>query len=171
MTDSIEWSIQQLISKVEESQPLIDDLELQNRQLKTQHVELQKILAEKDAELQRAVSEKDAELQRVVSEKDAELQRLSDDKNLLGAAKGEAEHRFSELNQAFEKQKKSLLSKTSEAKEASEQCESALLQLQQVQEELEYYFLLNQKKSKMLDSFEGLNQRMATLFSSLTTKS
>ena len=141
MTDSIESAVQQLISKVEASQTLIDDLESQVRQLQL-----------REAELQRAVDEKDSELQKLVRER------------------VDAENRISELNQAFEQQAKSLTVKVSEVKAASAESESALLHLQQVQEELEYYFLLNQKKSKMLESFEGLNQRMAVLVSNLSAQ-
>ena len=141
MTDSIESAVQQLISKVEASQALIDDLESQVRQLQL-----------REAELQRAVDEKDSELQKLVREK------------------VDAENRISELNQAFEQQAQSLTAKVSEVKAASAESESALLHLQQVQEELEYYFLLNQKKSKMLESFEGLNHRMAVLVSNLSAK-
>ena len=81
-----------------------------------------------------------------------------------------AEHRIVELNQAFEQQAESLTMKVSEVKAASVESETALLHLQQVQEELEYYFLLNQEKSKMLESFEALNQRMSVLVSSLSAK-
>ena len=163
MTDSIESAVQQLISKVEASQALIDDLESQVRQLQLREAELQRAVDEKDSALQRAVDEKDSALQRAVDEKDSELQKLVREKV-------DAENRISELNQAFEQQAQSLTAKVSEVKAASAESESALLHLQQVQEELEYYFLLNQKKSKMLESFEGLNHRMAVLVSNLSAK-
>lgn len=160
MTDSIESVVQQLIAKVEATQPIIDNLELQVRQLQL-----------RETQLQSAVDEKDAELQRVVDEKDAELQRLMAEKDVLFAEMTNAENCILELNQSFEQQAESLTMKVSEVKAASAESESALLHLRQVQEELEYYFLLNQEKSKMLESFEELNQRMAVLVSNLSAKS
>ena len=148
MTDSIELVVHQLIAKVEATQPIIDNLESQARQLQL-----------RETELQRALDEKETELQRLVAEKD-----------VLSREMANAEHRIVELNQAFEQQAESLTMKVSEVKAASVESETALLHLQQVQEELEYYFLLNQEKSKMLESFEALNQRMSVLVSSLSAK-
>lgn len=148
MTDSIELVVHQLIAKVEATQPIIDNLESQARQLQL-----------RETELQRALDEKETELQRLVAEKD-----------VLSREMANAEHRIVELNQAFEQQAESLTMKVSEVKAASVESETALLHLQQVQEELEYYFLLNQEKSKMLESFEALNQRMSVLVSSLLAK-
>lgn len=148
MTDSIELVVHQLIAKVEATQPIIDNLESQARQLQL-----------RETELQRALDEKETELQRLVAEKD-----------ILSREMANAEHRIVELNQAFEQQAESLTMKVSEVKAASVESETALLHLQQVQEELEYYFLLNQEKSKMLESFEALNQRMSVLVSSLSAK-
>ena len=148
MTDSIELVVHQLIAKVEATQPIIDNLESQVRQLQL-----------RETELQRALDEKETELQRLVAEKD-----------VLSREMANAEHRIVELNQAFEQQAESLTMKVSEVKAASVESETALLHLQQVQEELEYYFLLNQEKSKMLESFEALNQRMSVLVSSLSAK-
>ena len=148
MTDSIELVVHQLIAKVEATQPIIDNLESQARQLQL-----------RETELQRALDEKDTELQRLVAEKD-----------VLSREMANAEHRIVELNQAFEQQAESLTMKVSEVKAASVESETALLHLQQVQEELEYYFLLNQEKSKMLESFEVLNRRMSVLVSNLSAK-
>ena len=148
MTDSIELVVHQLIAKVEATQPIIDNLESQARQLQL-----------RETELQRALDEKETELQRLVAEKD-----------VLSREMANAEHRIVELNQAFEQQAESLTMKVSEVKAASVESETALLHLQQVQEELEYYILLNQEKSKMLESFEALNQRMSVLVSSLSAK-
>ena len=149
MTDSIESVVQQLIAKVEATQPIIDNLELQVRQLQL-----------RETQLQSAVDEKDAELQRLMAEKDVLFTEMTN-----------AENCILELNQSFDQQAESLTMKVSEVKAASAESESALLHLRQVQEELEYYFLLNQEKSKMLESFEELNHRMAVLVSNLSAKS
>ena len=98
----------------------------------------------------RQLQSRETQLQIAVDEKDAELQRLMAEKDVL----------FTEMTTM----------KDSEVKAASAERESALLHLRQVQEELEYYFLLNQEKSKMLESFEALNQRMSVLVSSLSAK-
>ena len=51
----------------------------------------------------------------------------------------------------------------SEAKAASERSELALLQLHQVEEELEHYFLLSRRQAKLLASSEDLFNRTALL--------
>ena len=146
MTDNIESAVQQLISKVEASQPLIDGLETQLR-----------------------------DLQKLFDYKEAELQRVSAEKDQLEIAKAQAENRLKELEELLQTKeellqtKEELLqTKDSETKAALEESESSLLHLQQVQEELEYYFLLNQKKSKMLESFDSLSLRAASLVSKLS---
>ena len=207
MADSIESIVQQLITKVDESQPVIIGLESQVSQLQSRLVELQRgaeekdaqlqrgldekdaqlqrvvaekdaqlqrivaekdaqmqrIVAEKDAELQRGLDEKDAQLQRVVEEKDAQLQRVIEEKRELLAACDKSAHRLSELSEAFQQPKDALVAQDFEAKTAAKQIELLLEQVQQLQQELEYYFLLNQEKSKILDSSERLNQRIAAL--------
>ena len=163
MADSIESIVQQLISKVDESQPVITGLESQVSQLQSRLVELQRGAEEKDAQLQRVVEEKDAQLQRVAEEKDAQLQRVIEEKRELLAACDKSAHRLSELSEAFQQQKDALVAQDFEAKTAAKQIESLLEQVQQLQQELEYYFLLNQEKSKILDSSERLNQRIAAL--------
>jgi len=142
MTDNIELAVQQLISKVEASQPRIDDLESQLR-----------------------------ELQKLFDYKEAELQRVSAEKDLLETSKAETDRQVAELNVALKKLEELLQIKDSEAKAALDASESSLLHLQQVQEELEYYFLLNQKQSKMLESFDSLSLRVAALVSKLSIES
>lgn len=142
MTDNIELAVQQLISKVEASQPRIDDLESQLR-----------------------------ELQKLFDYKEAELQRVSAEKDLLETSKAETDRQVAELNVALKKIEELLQIKDSEAKAALDASESSLLHLQQVQEELEYYFLLNQKQSKMLESFDSLSLRVAALVSKLSIES
>ena len=142
MTDNIELAVQQLISKVEASQPRIDDLESQLR-----------------------------ELQKLFDYKEAELQRISAEKDLLETSKAETDRQVAELNVALKKLEELLQIKDSEAKAALDASESSLLHLQQVQEELEYYFLLNQKQSKMLESFDSLSLRVAALVSKLSIES
>ena len=139
MTDNIESAVQQLISKVEASQPLIDGLETQLR-----------------------------DLQKLFDYKEAELQRVSAEKDQLEIAKAEAESRLKKLEELLQTKEELLQTKDSETKAALEESESSLLHLQQVQEELEYYFLLNQKKSKMLESFDSLSLRAASLVSKLS---
>ena len=51
----------------------------------------------------------------------------------------------------------------SEAKAASERSELALLQLHQVEEELEHYFLLSRQQAKLLTSSDDLFNRTALL--------
>lgn len=142
MTDNIELAVQQLISKVEASQPLIDSLESQLR-----------------------------ELQKLFDYKEAELQRVSTEKDLLETSKAETDRQVAEMNVALKKLEELLQIKDSEAKAALDESESSLLHLQQVQEELEYYFLLNQKQSKMLESFDSLSLRMTALVSKLSIES
>ena len=142
MTDNIELAVQQLISKVEASQPLIDSLESQLR-----------------------------ELQKLFDYKEAELQRVSAEKDLLETSKAETDRQVAEMNVALKKLEELLQIKDSEAKTALDESESSLLHLQQVQEELEYYFLLNQKQSKMLESFDSLSLRMTALVSKLSIES
>ena len=142
MTDNIELAVQQLISKVEASQPLIDSLESQLR-----------------------------ELQKLFDYKEAELQRVSAEKDLLETSKAETDRQVAEMNVALKKLEELLQIKDSEAKAALDESESSLLHLQQVQEELEYYFLLNQKQSKMLESFDSLSLRMTALVSKLSIES
>lgn len=142
MTDNIELAIQQLISKVEASQPLIDSLESQLR-----------------------------ELQKLFDNKEAELQKVSAEKDLLETSKAETDRQMAEMNVALKKLEELLQIKDSEAKAALDESESSLLHLQQVQEELEYYFLLNQKQSKMLESFDSLSLRMTALVSKLSIES
>ena len=92
MAEGVELALKQLIAKVEESQSLIDDLELQIQQLKLQ-LELQQ-----------------REHQRTIS-----------------------------------------------------QHESTALQLQKMQEELEYYFLMSRKQSEIIKAAEELQARSAAL--------
>ena len=107
MNKGIESIVQELISKVEASQPLIDDLEAQVKQFQLELAELQLVVAEKDAELEQVLKERDLSMHH----------------------------------------------------------------LQQVQEVLEDYFVLDRKKSNMLKCSEGLNQRMVELFSALLAMS
>ena len=51
--------------------------------------------------------------------------------------------------------------------EASEEAELTLLQLHQVQEELEHYFLLSRGQASQLDHYDGLQQRSQELLSQL----
>ena len=71
------------------------------------------------------------------------------------------------MKQQFQQVSESLIQKDSQAKDASEEVELTLLQLHQVQEELEYYFLLCRRQAEMLTSSENLAQRASALISSI----
>ncbi len=68
-----------------------------------------------------------------------------------------------ESSEAPPEQDESLQTAKAELKEAQEEAELTLLQLHQVQEELEHYFLLSREQSSMLDTHAQQQKRVQRL--------
>ena len=74
----------------------------------------------------------------------------------------------SEAQRSVEELKKQLDEKEAEARSVKEESELTLLQLHQVQEELEHYFLLSRRQAEMLVSSENLFTRTMKVALDLT---
>ena len=150
-----------------EAQQAVEQLK---KQLEAKGGELQKVVGERDArakekgEAQQAVEQ----LKKQLEAKGAELQKVAGERDARAKEKGEAQQQVVELNNQIEELSLSLAVKDSQSKLASEEAEMILLHLQQVQEELKYYFTLCRRQSEMLSSSEKLAKRTAELFSKMT---
>ena len=80
-----------------------------------------------------------------------------------------AEEAVNELKHQLEQNSKSLNEKRDQAKTASEEAELVRLQLNQVQEEMEHYFLQSRSKDKLLQRHHIQQQRIKKLISNLIT--
>lgn len=77
-----------------------------------------------------------------------------------------------EFSKAPPKQDESLQTAQADLKEAREEAELTLLQLHQVQEELEHYFLLSREQSSLLDAHAEQQKRVQKLLNvALQTRS
>ena len=128
-----------------------------NHQLQAKVVELQKVEGERDAlskekgealqtveDLKKQLEEKDAELQKIVGELDVRVK--------------EKEAELMALQQQLE-------TSQLETKDTRAESELILLQLKQIQEELEHYFLLSRHQDELLSSYSDLQKRIAVLIS------
>ena len=79
--------------------------------------------------------------------------------------KGEAQQQLVELQKQSEQASALLAEQRSAAKDAAEETELTLLQLHQVQEELEHYFLQSRSKEDVLRKHQIQQQRMKRLMS------
>ena len=145
---------------------LSQKLEAKDTELQTVVEELSRQLEAKDRELQNVVEE----LSNQLGEKDTELQTVVGERDSLAQDKDEAQQMVEVLNQQLHQVLMSLSKKETEAKVASEEADLARLQLQQVQEQLEYYFLIDRKRSKILASSELHNKKITDLLISLKSK-
>ena len=99
-------------------------------------------------------------LEQQLAAKGDELQQLAEERDMRATEKREAWQEFAKLKQRLE-------SAHASTRDAQEKANLILLQLNQVQEEAERYFLLSRKKSVMLASSELLNKRIADLVSGM----
>ena len=76
--------------------------------------------------------------------------------------------RIEELELSLDAASASLLDTRVQYQSASQEVELTLMQLHQVQEELEYYFLRYQDQAKLLTSGNDLSQRMLSLVNHLS---
>ena len=133
-------------------------LEECRQQLKTKVAELQSTLIERDerADEKEEVCQALEVSRQELEVKVAELQSMS---RALDAQEDDKEG----LRQQLEQVSMRLAQKEAEAQAATEQAELVLLQLHQVQEELEHYFLLSRRQSKTLDSSQHVCNKAVLL--------
>ena len=134
------------------------------------------LLAERDAqsrEIQEA-QQSVKELTQQLEEKGTELQGMVDERDARAQEKGEAEQQVAKLKQLLESTQVQLeetsayLSQKSEqATNASEEAELTLLQLHQVQEELEHYFLRSRDGDQLVEAQQHQLTRAQTLMGRL----
>ena len=141
MVDGIEMAVQQLITKVESSQSLIDDLEAQildlRLELQAQEIQHTKRLEEKDADFAAVVAPRLQALQ-----EDLEQQEIQYKKRL---EEQEIQH-----------------TKRLEEKDADFAAVVAP-RLQKLQEELDYYYSLSRKQFELIKAAEDLQARASRL--------
>ncbi len=92
-----------------------------------------------------------------------ERDKLKDEKDELCFQVSLLQNELEELRQEVMAKSAELEMMMSEALQARKEAKSTLLQLHQVQEELEYYFLLSRKQSVVLDASSKLHSRGAAL--------
>ncbi|AII47840.1 hypothetical protein KR52_01505 [Synechococcus sp. KORDI-52] len=81
--------------------------------------------------------------------------------------KEDTQHQLTVLRQQLEQALASLREKEAEANVASEDAELILLQLHQVQEELERYFLVSRRQSEMLSASSNISKKAFALISAI----
>ena len=110
-------------------------------------------------ELRRQLETKGVELQQVIAERDARAEE-----------KGDVQQAFEQLKKQLKQASESLMQMELQVKDSSEEAELTMLQLHQVQEELEHYFLLSRKQSAMLNSSSQLYKKAEALLMEVKTK-
>jgi chromosome segregation ATPase len=120
------------------------------------------LVAERDVQTKEKLEAQQAveELKQQLEAKGVELQKVVGERDARAKEKGEAQ-------QAVEELKKQLETSQFENKEAREEIELILLQLHQVQEELEYHFLLARQQDELLSSYSDIQLRIAVFMSDL----
>ena len=175
MTSSIETVVQQLITKVEESQPYIDDLvglvddykqqleekEAELHDANQQVADLKKQLEEKGTELLDAIGELDAHLSETaeMQQQITELKQQLDEKGTeLQDLVKEREEFLSEKHQAVQQ----LAGETSELKLLQDEVLLMRRQIQQLQKDREMLFLDSEQKNKVSAlKLEDLNSQLS----------
>ena len=126
------------------------------------------------SELKEKLEAKGCELQQIASERDARAnqaehaqQRVEELEQQLAVELKEKEEALKHAEDLMEQ----LGEKEAEASSVTEEAELTLLQLHQVQEELENYFLLSRHQSDLLSSYSNLQQKIAVLISQSSNSS
>ena len=120
--------------------------------------------AKEKEEAQRALEESRHQLEAKMAELEAkggELAKVVEERDAHAKEKGEAQQTVEEL-------KKQLDEKEAEVRSVKEESELILLQLHQVQEELEHYYLLSRRQAEMIVSSENLFTRTMKVALDLT---
>ena len=145
-----------------EAQQAVEEL---RKQLEVKGGELEKVVGERDArakekgEAQQAVEE----LSRQLDEKGVALQKMVGERDARAEEKGEAQQAVEDLKKQLQQASESLMQMELQVKDSSVEADLTMLQLHQVQEELEHYFLLSRKQSAMLNSSSQLYKKAETL--------
>ena len=141
-------------------------VEALSKQLEAKGDELQKVVGERDAQA-KAASE-DAELTLLqLHQVQEELEQLFLKNQEKASLLKTTENQVAELKEELELASASQTEKEAQAKAASEEAELTLLQLHQVQEELEHYFLRSQSADQLAAAQKQQLMRAQTLISRL----
>ena len=153
-----------LDKRLSESNTLIGDRDKVIEEKDEVIKEMEEVIEEKGEFIREAIKEKDECISEVIDERDEALGALAvlrDQLEINLKEKEQLSQQVSDLRtqlQELEKARKEIL-------EARHQSELVLLQLGQVQEELEHYFLLSRHQSELLKANEDLQARFALLLS------
>ena len=154
MTTRIESAIQQLIAKEEETQSEIYELTRQNddleEQIEIKTILIESLIRERDArDIEKVIEQQQlADLKNLLDSKESELQAVVLERDARDIEKVIEQQQLAELNNQLEAAQK-------KGSKTSEEAKLMLLQLHQVQEELEHYFL----KSRAVDQLAEAQQR------------
>ena len=134
-------------------------------QLEQKKSELNLLSTERDG-LVNQLEEKKSELNLFSTERDGLVNQLEEKKSELKLLSTQCDVQANENVQVHKKAEELAIRVEAEAsarKSAEEEVKSSLVQLHQVQEELEHYFLLSRRQFKMLESSSKLQERTAML--------
>ena len=92
----------------------------------------------------------------------------TDDKPDLDSRLSELQEQLKAAQEEFQQSQQQLKSAQAETKDAREEAELTLLQLHQVQEELEHYFLDSRSKDELLQQYNQQTNDMKTLISEIS---
>lgn len=103
------------------------------------------------------------DLERALAAKEIELAEASSQFSECLASLNRLEEQLGEVKNERDRCAKEKVDAQRIAHESARESEATMRQMHQVQEELEYYFLLSRKQSQLLDSSAELQQKAAKL--------
>ena len=134
-------------------------------QLEAKDLKTAELLSRSDG-LVNQLEQKKSELNLLSTERDGLVNQLEEKKSELKLLSTQCDVQANENVQVHKKAEELAIRVEAEAsarKSAEEEVKSSLVQLHQVQEELEHYFLLSRRQFKMLESSSKLQERTAML--------
>ena len=134
-----------------------EEAELILLQLHAAQEELEKIFLQ-DQSKQSQINELEEKLEKISLQDKSKQSRIKDLKEKIETYKDKSDRAESEMKSAKNKQSQS-----------SKEAELMLLQLQQVQEELEHYFLLSKEQASLLDAHADQQKRFEKLLNKAQT--
>ena len=159
----------ELTTRVRDNEAAQHQEEQLRQQLEAKDAELQSVKAELTTRVRdnEAAQHQEEQLRQQLEAKDAELSKRQQEEGELKELRQQMDAKSFELENLISQESDALVRGKTDALAAKEASELAMLQLGQMQQELEHYYLLSRRQAEMLSSSEKLSERGAALIAKM----